>query len=62
MYVCPTCGRSFYPKDWDGCHVQKAESYDKSWYVVPLCKSCNQRIGEVLDIGDLKMVPVPSNL
>ena len=54
-------GRWFAPKNWDGCHVQKAGSTDRSWYIVPLCDSCNQRENEVLDIGDLKMVSAPLN-
>ena len=62
VYKCPACGRGVSPKNWDGCHVQKADSTDRNWYIVPLCDSCNQRENEVLDIGDLKMVPVPSNL
>ena len=61
VYQCPTCGRWFAPKNWDGCHVQKAGSTDRSWYIVPLCDSCNQRENEVLDIGDLKMVSAPLN-
>ena len=27
--------------DLVGAHVQKANSTDKNWYIVPLCKSCN---------------------
>ena len=26
-----------------GAHVQKADSSDKSWYIVPLCKTCNKK-------------------
>ncbi len=26
-----------------GAHVQKADSYDRSWYIVPLCYACNQK-------------------
>ena len=26
-----------------GAHVQKADSFDRSWYIVPLCHGCNQR-------------------
>ncbi len=25
----------------DGGHVIKVDSYDRSWYIVPLCKKCN---------------------
>ena len=26
-----------------GGHVQKVESWDKHWYIVPLCKACNNK-------------------
>lgn len=49
-------------KDFDGCHVQKANNIlDRKWYIVPLCSSCNQTIG-TLNIGDIKMIPTSSNL
>lgn len=47
-------------KDLVGAHVQKANSTDKSWYVTPLCRSCNGRTDEFDVYWDL--VPVPSNL
>ena len=43
-----------------GAHVQKANSYDQSWYIVPLCTSCNNRTDEFY--VDETLVPVPSNL
>ena len=46
--------------DLVGAHVQKANSSDKSWYITPLCKACNQRTDEFDVFWDL--VPVPSNL
>lgn len=62
LYECPACGKSFYRKGFDGCHVQKANNiFDRKWYIVPLCSSCNQAVG-TLDIGDVKMIPTPSNL
>lgn len=42
-----------------GAHVQKANSTDNSWYIIPLCSSCNQRIDTFEVSGTL--VPVPSN-
>ncbi len=62
-YTCPACGKSFYRKDFDGCHVQKADDKnDISWYIIPLCSSCNQKSNDIFDVdGDL-LVPVPSNL
>ena len=46
--------------DLVGAHVQKAYSTDKSWYIVPLCNSCNQRT-DIFDV-DEELVPVPGNL
>jgi hypothetical protein len=34
-----------------GAHVQKANSSDSNWYIVPLCNSHNKSSGE-LDISD----------
>ena len=61
-YICPGCGKPCYRKDFDGCHVQKANNiFDKKWYIVPLCRSCNQ-VESTLNIGDVEMIPTPSNL
>ena len=46
-------------KDLVGAHVQKVNSTDKSWYITPLCKACNQRTDE-FDVH-WELVPVPSN-
>ena len=46
--------------DLVGAHVQKAYSSDKTWYIVPLCSSCNQRT-DAFDVN-ATLVPVPSNL
>ena len=46
--------------DLVGAHVQKAYSDDKSWYIVPLCSSCNKRT-DSFNVN-AKLVPVPSNL
>ena len=35
-----------------GAHVQKESPTDKSWYIVPLCKKCNGKMGESLNISD----------
>lgn len=42
-----------------GAHVQKANSTDNRWYIIPLCSSCNQRTDTFEVSGTL--VPVPSN-
>ena len=55
-----TCGVSgCFGTDLVGAHVQKADSLDRSWYITPLCKSCNQRTDEFYVTSEL--VPVPSN-
>lgn len=46
--------------DLVGAHVQKANSTDKSYYITPLCRSCNRRTDEFTTHWVL--VPVPSNL
>lgn len=43
-----------------GAHVKKATGFDNSWYIVPLCRSCNTRTDEFY--VDETLVPVPSNL
>jgi hypothetical protein len=40
-----------------GAHVQKADSTDAGWYIIPLCEKHNARTGETLSINDnIKMV------
>lgn len=43
-----------------GAHVQKVDSNDQKYYIVPLCRSCNPRSGN-FEVSS-KLVPVPSNL
>lgn len=57
LYICPGCGKTVNKSQLDGCHVQKNDFRDQSWYIVPLCNSCNQRT-DMIDIGNLTMVPV----
>ena len=47
--------------DLVGAHVQKVNSNDKKWYIVPLCKSCNQK-NEPFYVDVDMLVPVPSNM
>jgi hypothetical protein len=35
-----------------GAHVQKPDSTDKSWYIVPLCKEHNAMTGTSIEISD----------
>lgn len=41
---CAACGCK---EDLVGAHVQKVSDDDKSWYIVPLCKSCNKQEGSL---------------
>jgi hypothetical protein len=36
----------------DGAHIQKISPDDRSWYIIPLCRSCNTRFGQELDVFD----------
>jgi hypothetical protein len=45
--ICPSY--NCYQTDLVGAHVQKANSIDKKWYIVPLCQKHNKSIGD-LDI------------
>lgn len=58
VYFC--AADNCYGTDLVGAHVQKAYSSDKSWYIVPLCKSCNNRT-DTFNVS-YTLVPVPSNL
>lgn len=44
-----------------GAHVMKVDSYDKHYYIVPLCYSCNGRTDSFY-VNENDLVPVPSNL
>ena len=61
LYKCPACGKAFTRKNFDGCHLQKISLIDRSWYIVPLCDSCNQR-ADMFSVKEELLVPVPSNL
>lgn len=53
--ICPACNSSYVEV---GAHVQIYGSPDKSWYIVPLCKKCNNKSSyEVLDIGNCPLAP-----
>ena len=54
---CYSCGcYGFGREGLVGAHVQLCSSYDKSWYIVPLCRSCNQRQYEFMVNGPLAPV------
>jgi len=35
-----------------GAHVQKDSAFDSSWYIIPLCKNCNAKVGQALTVSD----------
>jgi len=40
-----------------GAHVQKDSSSDSSWYIIPLCKQCNSKRGQTIEVQDsIKLV------
>ena len=41
-----------YGKDLVGAHVQKDSSTDRSWYIIPLCKTHNAETGKSLIVSD----------
>ena len=53
--LCPACGLHLVEV---GAHVQKYNSSDKIWYIVPLCKSCNNKSSyTILDVGACALAP-----
>lgn len=48
-------------KERVGAHVQKANSTDNNWYIVPLCSSHNKSSG-TLDIGSTTLVSANKSL
>lgn len=60
-YTCPACGKAYAREHFDGCHVQKDNSMDKKWYIIPLCDSCNHRT-DTFEVKDNLLIDVPSNL
>ena len=41
----------------DGAHIQKANSLDMSWYIVPLCHGCNMKKNKTLELKpNIKLV------
>lgn len=61
VYKCPCCGQFFPRSRFDGCHVQKNSLTDMSWYILPLCDSCNHVEEPIIIDDDGLLEPVPSN-
>lgn len=47
--------------DLVGAHVRKYNSTDQRMYIVPICRSCNNRT-DAFDVLADRLLPVPSNL
>lgn len=50
---CLTCSR---PAEV-GAHVIKVDSYDRRWFIAPLCSYHNNQFGEELELYDGFIVP-----
>jgi len=62
QYIPSRCPVKFcYNSPEVGAHIQKDSTYDKSWYVVPLCQKCNLKSYGSLDISD-SVVLVSANV
>lgn len=44
-------------KDLVGAHIQKADAWDDTWYIYPLCNFHNQRSKELQVSDGYKLVP-----
>jgi hypothetical protein len=56
-YLCAT--RDCITQPSAGGLVQRDDPHDNGWYIVPLCKRCNEGTGQDLDIWDPSvLVPV----
>lgn len=53
--TCPRCGKELV--DAVGAHVQKDAMYDRSWYIVPICRGCN-KANTSFDVEAHLLVPV----
>lgn len=36
-----------------GGHVQKDSNTDNNWYIIPICKTCNAKKNQTLEISDI---------
>jgi hypothetical protein len=48
--LCPEASCTNKPEV--GAHVQKDNSYDTNWYVIPLCKTHNAMLGKTITVSD----------
>jgi len=60
LYRCSKCGRIFTWGNFDGAHVVKENSQDKSLYIYPLCQECNRGKDETpFEAIDQLLLPMP---
>ena len=52
---CPKCNKLL--TDAVGAHVQKVSLYDRHWYIVPICRGCNQA-NTSFEVDTTLLVPV----
>ncbi len=45
-----------------GAHIQKANTDDEAWYVVPLCQTHSESVDEMEISAEYKLVPADTNL
>ena len=55
------CASNCFGTDLVGAHVRKYNSTDQHVYIVPLCRSCNNRT-DAFDVPEYCLLAVPSNL
>ena len=59
-YRCSKCGEEYTWDEFNGAHVIKVDSTDKTLYIYPICEHCNKERGEEpFDIIDSLLVPMP---
>ena len=59
-YRCSAMDCKKWTSDLVGAHVKKVGSYDQKYYIVPLCRGCNNRTDEFY--VDAELIPCPSNI
>lgn len=56
--VCKIANEPCFNTKIVGAHVQKVDSQDRRYYIVPLCYSCNKR-DDIFNIDEETLVPAP---
>jgi hypothetical protein len=60
-YECPACNQLVAKHRFVGAHVQKVNSADRKWYIIPICRPCNNRTDD-FEVNENYLLKVPSNL